>query len=82
MKVNSIVGPATLVYLASASVAALWWASDLTRRVQTIEGSTVTGERIARLETEVRGLSASTQELKISISELVKELRETKPGRR
>lgn len=82
MTLDKLIGPATLVYLVSASVTALWWASDLTRRVQTIEGSTVSGERIARLETEVRGLSASTQELKGSISELVKELRETKPGRR
>ena len=68
-------GPATLVYLVSATLAALWWASDLTRRVATIEGSTVTGERIARLETEVRSLADGTKELKVSINELVRELR-------
>lgn len=75
MRFDKFIGPATVVYLISASVAALWWASDLTRRVQTIEGSTVTGERIARLETEVRGLAESTRELKGSISELVRELK-------
>ena len=75
MKFDKFIGPATVVYLASASVMALWWASDLTRRVQTIEGSTVTGERIARLETEVRALGESTRELKGSINELVRELR-------
>lgn len=75
MRFDKFIGPATIVYLVSASVMALWWASDLTRRVQTIEGSTVTGERIARLETEVRGLAESTRELKGSISELVRELK-------
>jgi hypothetical protein len=75
MKFDRFLGPATIVYLISASVAALWWASDLTRRVQTMEGSTVTGERIARLEAEVRALGDSTRELKGSINELVRELR-------
>ena len=64
-----------LIYLISATVTALWWASDLTRRVNTIEGSTVTAERIARLETDVRTLGENTRELKGSINELVRELR-------
>jgi hypothetical protein len=68
-------GPATLVYTVSAAVAALWWASDLTRRVKTIEESTVTAERIARLETEVRALAEGTKELRLSINDLVRELR-------
>lgn len=61
--------------LVSATVTALWWASDLTRRVATIENSTVTAERIARLEGEVRTLGDNTRELKGSINELVRELR-------
>ena len=72
---DKFVGPATLVYLISATVAALWWASDLTTRVKTIEASTVTAERIARLETETRTLADNTRELKGSINELVRELR-------
>jgi len=76
MKFDKILGPATIVYLISATVAALWWASDLTRRVTTVEASTVTAERIARLEAEVRGLSESTKELKGSVLELVRELRQ------
>lgn len=75
MKFDKFIGPATIVYLVSATVTGLWWASDLTRRVQTIESSTVTGERIARLEAEVRGLAESTRELKGSIGELVRELK-------
>lgn len=75
MRFDKILGPATVVYLVSATLAALWWASDLTRRVATIESSTVTGERIARLETEVRALADNTRELKTSINELVRELK-------
>ena len=75
MRFNKIMGPATLVYLVSATVGALWWASDLTRRVKTIESSTVTAERIARLETEVHTLADNTKELKRSINDLVHELR-------
>lgn len=75
MSLDRILGPATIVYLISATVAALWWASDLTRRVTTVEASTVTAERIARLEAEVRGLADSTTELKGSVQELVRELK-------
>lgn len=75
MSFDRFVGPATIVYLISATVAALWWASDLTRRVKTVETSTVTAERIARLETEVGTLGDSTKELKASINDLVRELR-------
>ena len=78
MRFDRFIGPATSVYLISATVAALWWASDLTRRVKTIEESTVTAERIARLETEVRTLGDNTKELKAGIGELVRELRRGK----
>lgn len=75
MSFDKVLGPATVIYLISATVAALWWASDLTRRVTTIEESTVTAERIARLETEVRGLGDNTRELKTGVNDLVRELR-------
>lgn len=75
MSFDRILGPATVVYLVSATIAALWWASDLTRRVTTVEASTVTGERIARLEAEVRSLGETTRELKGGVQELVRELR-------
>jgi hypothetical protein len=75
MSFDKLWGPATVVYLVSATVAGLWWASDLTRRVQTIEQSTVTAERIARLEVEVRALGDNTRDLKGSVRELVRELR-------
>jgi hypothetical protein len=75
MSVDRFLGPATIVYLVSATVAALWWASDLTRRMQTVESSTVTAERIARLEVEVKALAEGTRELKVAVSDLVHEIR-------
>jgi hypothetical protein len=75
MTLDKLIGPATLVYLASATVAALWWASNLTTRVAVLERSTVTAERIARLETQAAALADTTRELKTSVNELVHELR-------
>ena len=75
MTLDKLVGPATLIYLASATVTALWWASDLTSRVHAIEHSTVSAERIARLETEVAALNDNTKDLKLAVGELVRELR-------
>lgn len=73
--IEKIFGPATLVYVASASIASLWWASDLSRRVTTIEHSTVTAERLAGLEAEVRALRETTAELKQGVNELTRTLR-------
>jgi hypothetical protein len=67
---EKLVGPATLVYVASAGLAGLWWASDLSRRVLTIEHSTVTAERLARLEAEVHALGQATRDLRASVTEL------------
>jgi hypothetical protein len=67
---EKLVGPATLVYVASAGLAGLWWASDLSRRVLTIEHSTVTAERLARLEAEVHALGQATRDLRTSVNEL------------
>lgn len=78
--IEKLFGPATLVYFVSASFASLWWASDLSRRVQTIEQSTVTAERLARLEAEVHALGQVTNDLKISVNELTHELK-TRPQR-
>ncbi len=75
MTADKLVGPATVIYLVSVSVAALWWASDLSARVATLEHSTVTAERIARLETEVAGLAGTNKDLKRGVDELVIELR-------
>ena len=75
---DKLFGPATFVYIATVTVAALWWASDLTTRVHAIERSTVTAERIARLETEVGTLSENTKDLKRGIEDLVRELRQPK----
>lgn len=71
---DRLVGPATIVYVASAGFASLWWASDLSRRVLTIEHSTVTAERLARLEAEVHALGEATRELRTSVTELTRHL--------
>lgn len=34
---EKIIGPLAIVYLVSATVAALWWASDITKRVVVLE---------------------------------------------
>lgn len=34
---DKIIGPLAIVYLVSATVAALWWASDITKRVVALE---------------------------------------------
>jgi hypothetical protein len=75
MNADKLIGPATVIYLVSASVAALWWASDLSARVAALEHSTVTAERIARLEVEVEGLSQTNKDLKRGVDDLVRELR-------
>jgi len=75
MKWDKIFDGTVAVYLIGASAAGLWWAADLTRQVTTLNGSTVTAERIATLETEVRNLGDSTRELKVSINDLVRELK-------
>jgi hypothetical protein len=72
--IEKLLGPATLAYVASASVASLWWASDLSRRVSTIESSTVTAERLARLEAEVHALGQATHDLHASVNDLSRAL--------
>ncbi len=75
MKLDRLFGPATVVYLVSVTVATLWWASDLTARVAALEHSTVTVERIARLETQVAALGHNTRDMKVAVNDLVRELR-------
>jgi uncharacterized protein YlxW (UPF0749 family) len=73
--IERFIGPATIVYVLSASVACLWWAADLSRRVVTIEHSTVTAERLARLEAEVHALGQATHDMKESINDLSRAIR-------
>lgn len=52
-------------------IAGAFFFGGLAARVQTLEHSTVTAERMATLEGEVRAMRASTDELKTSVKELV-----------
>lgn len=57
MNWNSVVGPATFVYLLSITVGGVWWASDLSARMMTQERvqreAADTAGRLVRLETLV-----------------------------
>jgi HAMP domain-containing protein len=75
MIIGKLSTSAAAIYAASATVASLWWASDLSRRVQTIEQSTVTAERLARVETEVRALAQATRDLRTSVDGLAGNLK-------
>lgn len=48
-------GPATLIYVISASFGAIWWASDLSTRLQEVERKEAadgeTDKRLTRVET-------------------------------
>lgn len=78
MNPDRLLGPATLIYLVSTTAASLWWASDLGARVTALERSTVTAERIARLETQTASLADNTRDLKAAVADLVHELRAAK----
>jgi len=73
--IEKIAGHAGLAWIISACIAGLWWASDLSRRVDTIEHSTVTAERLARLEAEVHALGETTGQLRLAVTDLSRNLR-------
>jgi len=52
-------------------IAGAFFFGGLAARVQTLETSTVTAERMATLEGEVRAMRQSTDELKGSVKDLV-----------
>jgi multidrug resistance efflux pump len=60
MNWDKFIGPATLIYLVSATVAGIWWASDLTARVSTAEAqvriAATASERITRVEVLLVGM--------------------------
>ena len=56
-------------------IAGAFFFGGLAARVQVIERSTVTAERMATLEGEVRAMRQSTDELKGSVKDLVAALR-------
>jgi predicted trehalose synthase len=73
--ISKLTSHAGFAWIASACIAALWWASDLSRRVDTMEHSTVTAERLARLESEVHALGETTGQLRQAVADLSRNLR-------
>lgn len=57
-------------------IAGAFFFGGLAARVETLEHSTVTAERMATLESEVRAMRSSTDELKTSIKDLVRTVRQ------
>lgn len=57
---DKFIGPATIVYLVSITVAGVWWASDLSSRVSASErvigDNAKANERLVRLETLVQSV--------------------------
>lgn len=51
------------------------WLGSLDQKVEQLRSSTVTAERIARLEARVDTLAGNTADLKGAVSDLVRELR-------
>jgi hypothetical protein len=52
---DKMIGPATLVYLVSATFAAIWWAASVSARIDDVErkilSSASTADRLTRVET-------------------------------
>lgn len=52
---EKFVGPATLVYVVSATFAAIWWAASISARIddaeRKIQSSSSTADRLTRVET-------------------------------
>lgn len=57
-------------------IAGAFFFGGLAARVQALEDSTVTAERMATLEGEVRAMRASTDEMKTSVKDLVRAVRQ------
>ena len=52
---DKMIGPATLVYVVSATFAAIWWAASVSARIDDVErkilSSASTADRLTRVET-------------------------------
>lgn len=75
MNTGNFVGPATWVFLLAQLGAALWWASGIDKTVTRLDQSTVTAERIGKLETEVKLMAVSNGKLETAVNDLLRELR-------
>jgi HAMP domain-containing protein len=75
MTAGMFLGPATWVFLLAQLGAALWWASGIDTDVDTLKQSTVTAERIGKLETKVDQMKETNGKLETAVNELVRELR-------
>lgn len=69
------VGPATWLFLAAQLTAGIWWASSINSTVSRLDGTTVTAERIGKLETRFESLEKTNSRLETAVNALVIELR-------
>lgn len=66
------------LFLIGQTVVAIWWAASINSDVNSLKNSTVSGERIVRLETQMNTLEGSNRDLKISIDTLAREIRRSR----
>lgn len=71
MSWDKLVGPATIVYLISVTVAALWWASDISARLAQVEkDETETADAVRSLQ----ATDGRIQRLEVLVSQLDRQL--------
>lgn len=67
MNWEKAVGPATLIYIVSSTIAGIWWASDLTARMVVVERnatqSSNMSERLTRLEIIMSRVDAQVERI-------------------
>jgi len=68
---SKIIGPATLIYLISASIAGVWWASDLSTRVavseRQVSSASAASERITRLESTMMQIDKQLDRIEVKL---------------
>lgn len=74
MNWQTLVGPATLVYLATITLGGIWWASDLSTRLTAAErqvsASSTSAERLARVETVMGRIDTQIDRIEVKLDNM------------
>ena len=70
---EKFVGPATLVYVVSATFAAIWWAASVSARIEDaerkIQSSSSTADRLTRVETILMNVDKQLDKIDAKLDE-------------
>lgn len=70
---DKFIGPATLVYLVSATFAAIWWAASVSARIddaeRKIQAASNTADRLTRVETILINLDKQLDKIDSKLDE-------------